>query len=432
MTIYIYSILIGYFIGCLQSSFIISKFFYGLDIRDRGTGNAGASNMFTILGWKSGFITGLIDIFKAAIAVLIISKIFSQHEDILTLKYMTGSAVVLGHIYPFFMNFKGGKGAASYIGLILGIDPLIGLACVVFIIVFTIISNYISLASILMYTLFPIYGISIDLINTESFIILIIIGSIGILKHRTNIKNIVNKNELGFWEVLNKKENRENVYLILDFDSTIITKETLDELAKISLDKDNKKEQKIKEISNLTDKAMSGEISFLHALNERIKILNADKKHLQSLSQKLNDCVSPSFKSFKDYIKENIDKIYIVSGGFTDLIYPIVREYGIKKNHIFANSFKFDKKDKIIGVDSKKYLAQKSGKIKAVRSLKLSGTVIVVGDGWTDYQIKQAGLARYFIAYTESIARERVLKNGDLEAASFADVLKFINSIRKL
>jgi len=151
------------------------------------------------------------------------------------------------------------------------------LSSILLIIVFTIISNYISLASILMYTLFPIYGISIDLINTESFIILIIIGSIGILKHRTNIKNIVNKNELGFWEVLNKKENRENVYLILDFDSTIITKETLDELAKISLDKDNKKEQKIKEISNLTDKAMSGEISFLHALNERIKILNADK-----------------------------------------------------------------------------------------------------------------------------------------------------------
>ena len=432
MTIYIYSILIGYLIGCFQSSFIISKFFYGLDIRDKGTGNAGASNMFTILGWKSGFVTGLIDILKAMIAVLIISKIFSQHEDILTLKYLTGSAVVLGHIYPFFMNFKGGKGAASYIGLILGIDPLIGLACIVFIIVFTIISNYISLASILMYTLFPIYGFSIDLFNTESFIILIIIGSIGILKHRINIKNIMNKNELGFWEVLNKKENRENVYLILDFDSTIITKETLDELAKISLDKDNEKEQKIEEISNLTEKAMSGEISFLNALNKRIKILNADKKHLQSLSQKLNNSVSPSFKIFKDYIKENIDKIYIVSGGFTDLIYPTVREYGIKKNHIFANSFKFDEKDKIIGVDSERFLAQKSGKIKAVRSLKLSGTVIVIGDGWTDYQIKEAGLAKYFIAYTESISRLKVLKKGDLEATSFADVLRFINSIKKL
>ena len=103
----------------------------------------------------------------------------------------------------------------------------------------------------------------------------------------------------------------------------------------------------------------------------------------------------------------------------------------ISKEHIYANVFTFDQTGLINGVDSSQFLAQKPGKINAVKSLNLNGTVISIGDGWTDYQIKESGLAHYFIAYTESVTRKPVIKNGDTVATSFHDVLDFLNSIKK-
>ena len=176
---------------------------------------------------------------------------------------------------------------------------------------------------------------------------------------------------------------------------------------------------------------MNGDVHFMDALNERIKILEATQSHLDMLKNKLHNKLSPSFKSVEQFIRENAEKIYVVSGGFTELIYPVVKEFGIPKDHIFANVFTFDEIGLINGVDPSQFLAQKPGKIDAVKSLNLNGTVIVIGDGYTDYQIKKAGLAHHFIAYTESVSRPNVIKKGDIIATSFNEVIDFINTLKK-
>lgn len=429
--IYFYTILIGYILGCFQTSFFISKYFHGFDIRNRGTENAGASNMVATIGWKTGFITAVIDILKASIAVWIIALLFPENPNLNFLKYLAGSFSVIGHIFPFHMNFKGGKGMASFMGLLFGINPTLGISCMALVIILTMTTDYVALASILAFTIFPIYGLSKDLFEMDVFYILSILGLVGVYKHKINIKNMVNGTELGFWAVFKGKHKQKPTYLILDFDSTIITEETLDELAKISLIDTPDKDEKIKQISLITKKAMDGEIYFMDALNERIKILHATQIHIDTLKKQLHEKLSPSFKNIKNYIKENADNIYVVSGGFTELIYPVVKEFGISKEHIFANVFTFDEMGLINGVDQSQLLAQKPGKIDAVRSLNLQGTVIAIGDGWTDYQIKESGLAQYFIAYTESVSRKPVIEKSDIVATSFHDVLAFLNSIKK-
>jgi D-3-phosphoglycerate dehydrogenase len=181
----------------------------------------------------------------------------------------------------------------------------------------------------------------------------------------------------------------------------------------------------------LTEKAMNGEMHFMDALEERIKILNASVDDLKSLSKVLNDKITPSLQENIDFFKDNAQNTFIVSGGFTELIYSTVKEIGIPKNNIFANFFTFDDNNKIIGVDKSQFLAQKLGKVDAVQSLKLDGTVYAIGDGWTDYQIKEAGLADYFITFTEIVERPAVIKKGDIIATSFYDVIEFINSTKK-
>ena len=431
MIVYLSTIIIGYLLGCFQASYFISKYIHGFDIRNKGTGNAGASNMVATLGWKTGFITATIDVLKASLAVWVISFLFHDNSNLLFLKYLSGCSAVIGHIFPFFMDFKGGKGLASFMGLLFGIDPILGLSCMALVIILTLITDYVALASILAYILIPIYGLFTNLFEMDTFYITLILGLIGIYKHKINIKNMINGNELGFWTVVKGKHKQRPAYLILDFDSTIITEETLDELAKISLSGDPNKNEKINQISSITEKAMNGEIYFMDALNERIEILQATQVHLDLLKNNLHKKLSPSFKSIENYIRENSDNIYVVSGGFTELIYPVVKEFGISKEHIFANVFTFDENGLINGVDPSQFLAQKPGKIDAVKSLNLNGNIIAIGDGWTDYQIKESGLADYFIAYTESISRPRVIKKGDTVATSFHDVLDFINSIKK-
>ena len=429
--IYLYTILIGYLLGCFQASYFISKYFHGFDIRNKGTGNAGASNIVATLGWKSGFITASIDVIKASIAVWIVAYLFTNYPNLLFLKYLAGCSAVIGHIYPLFMNFKGGKGFASFMGLLFGIDPIMGLSCMAFSMFLTLVTDYVALASILIYILFPIYGLYANLFGLDIFYITASLGILGVFKHKINIHNIINHNELGFWTVVKGKHKQKPIYYILDFDSTIITVETLDELARISLSDDPQKDSKTEQITSITNQAMDGKVHFMDALNERIKLLHANQSHLNLLKKELHKKLSPSFKSIEKYIQEHAANIYIVSGGFTELIYPVVKEFGIAKEHIFANVFTFDKTGLINGVDSSQFLAQKPGKIDAVKSLNLDGTVIVIGDGYTDYQIKKAGLAHHFIAYTESVSRPNVIKKGDIIATSFNEVLDFINTLKK-
>ena len=106
----IIAILIGYAFGCIQPAYFLGKMIGKMDIREQGSGNAGASNITAIMGWKYGVIVGLVDILKGIFAVLVVRWIYPDSPD---LAYLSGIMAILGHIFPFYLKFRGGKGVAT-------------------------------------------------------------------------------------------------------------------------------------------------------------------------------------------------------------------------------------------------------------------------------------------------------------------------------
>lgn len=216
----------------------------------------------------------------------------------------------------------------------------------------------------------------------------------------------------------------DNKYFIIDFDSTFITVEGLDELAKVSLNNDP---GKIALIEQITRDGMTGKIGFRESLEKRLKLMSFGKSEIEKTAKLLKRKISPSILRNKKFFKQNADKIYLISGGFEELILPAISDFGIPKSHILANKFIYKGK-KVIGFDKKRPTSQAQGKARAVKELNLDGKVIVVGDGYTDLEIKRLGAAQKFIAYTENVTRESIIGEADSVARDF-DELLFLEKI---
>lgn len=208
-------LIIGYCFGLFQTGYIYGKI-NNIDIRDFGSGNAGTTNAMRVLGKKAGIITYIGDMLKGVLAGLTIRIIFgiifdiSKYGDSYSIIYIlvlyTGLGVVLGHNYPFYMNFKGGKGIAASSGVILSLFnlPLALLSMFTFIVV-TYISKYVSLGSIvmmIMYFFSIIFMVSTGNINIigndnkiEIFLLTFIFSGLAIFKHRGNIVRLINGTE---------------------------------------------------------------------------------------------------------------------------------------------------------------------------------------------------------------------------------------------
>jgi len=212
-------------------------------------------------------------------------------------------------------------------------------------------------------------------------------------------------------------------YFIIDFDSTFTQVEALDELGEISLQNHEDKQELLKEISKLTNSAMGGELSFSESLTRRLALVRANQKHLPELVSRLRSKVSDSVRRNHTFFQDYADQIYIVSSGFKEFITPIVTEFGIKEDHVFANTFVYDEKGNIIGFDKENVLCRDKGKIEQLRCLDLKGKVYVIGDGYTDYEIKEAGLADKFYAFTENVSRDKVLEKADHITPNFDEFL---------
>ena len=211
---------------------------------------------------------------------------------------------------------------------------------------------------------------------------------------------------------------------IFDFDSTFIKIESLDLLAKFSQLTDK---ISIDKIEKITKEGMDGKISFYDSLRKRIQLINSNRNDLIKTVDHLKNEVSDSFKSNKNFINKNAEFIYIVSSGFHEIIDPIVCNYGVKKENIYANNFIFNENDKIIGFDKLNPLSSTLGKVKIIKQLKLKGTVHVIGDGYTDYEIKKEGYADYFYLFVENIKRDSLVKNADYLLKSlheFVDIIE--------
>jgi len=199
------SLIIGYLLGNIQASYLLAKSIKKVDIRSLGFGNAGMSNAVESLGWKFGLLVGFIDVGKGILSILIIKYLFKidfNPEGALLL-YLNAYSVILGHIYPFHMNFKGGKGTAALIGVLIGLNPLYGLIGILIIIIITLITDYVTIGTLAL----TLYVMALTLYFNMGIIPLIISISGSLLSlyyHLPNYRRILNHSEGRLSKVLKK------------------------------------------------------------------------------------------------------------------------------------------------------------------------------------------------------------------------------------
>ena len=215
---------------------------------------------------------------------------------------------------------------------------------------------------------------------------------------------------------------------IIDFDSTFTRVEALDILGELSLANDPRQKEKLQAIKDITDKGMDGSLTFRESLEQRLDILQANKAQIAALIVVLKQKVSKSFERNKEWLKENADDVFIISNGFKDFILPIVTDYGIKADNVFANDLIYDASGKIIDFNRDNPLSKNQGKSETIRNIKLEGDIYVIGDGYTDFEIKESGLANKFYAFTENVSRPKVTSQADHIAPSFDEIL-YINKL---
>lgn len=201
-------ILAGYFIGSLHGSYI-AQWVSGVKVKEQGVKNSGASNATIVLGLKFGAFVALFDIGKGLIAVLFLSRILHKHslftEDTPTLLLLMGAAVIIGHNFPLWMNFDGGKGTASLIGIMFAVDWRMGCIGLALLILLTFLTDYLPIGVLFLYLTFLVYvfwltgGIWPTIISLALF-------SLAIWKHRENILRIRNGTEPKVSTVMKKKK----------------------------------------------------------------------------------------------------------------------------------------------------------------------------------------------------------------------------------
>lgn len=198
---YIIVVLVGYLVGTSSMSYYIGKL-NGIELNKNGSKNLGASNTMALIGWKAGIIVAIHDILKAVLAVVVLRMIFS---DLYYVGELAGVSCILGHIFPFYLGFKGGKGFASYYGMALAIDWKFALCLGIALILITVITDYIVLATFTTMIAVPVYhGINHGLLAAS---IMMIASVVMLYKHRENIVRLCNGTEVGLRSA-NKGEHR--------------------------------------------------------------------------------------------------------------------------------------------------------------------------------------------------------------------------------
>ena len=200
MTAYIVAILVAYFLGSISFSVIFSKKFAGFDVRDKGSKNAGTTNVLRTVGTKVAALTLVCDVLKGVFAVLLAmlaGKIWTDSNIEITtnLTYLAGFFAILGHTFPIFFEFRGGKGVATALGVLITLNWKIGLICLIFALIIIAFTKMVSVGSLLAAILYPILTIFMGEVSFIPVLISILIALLVIFNHRENIKRIKNGTE---------------------------------------------------------------------------------------------------------------------------------------------------------------------------------------------------------------------------------------------
>ena len=205
MTIYIVISIIAYFIGSISFSVIFSRKFAGFDVRDKGSGNAGTTNVLRTVGKKASALTLLCDTLKGVVAILIayiVGLIIKDGIDKALLVQLSGIAVILGHTFPIFFGFKGGKGIATSLGVLLITNWNIGLICLVFALLLMVLTKMVSVGSLAAAVLFPVL---VTFMPSNAYIVsgnhfgyivyAVLLAVLVIFNHRANVKRLLTGTE---------------------------------------------------------------------------------------------------------------------------------------------------------------------------------------------------------------------------------------------
>jgi glycerol-3-phosphate acyltransferase PlsY len=190
-------VILAYLIGSIPSSVWIGKRFYGTDVREHGSKNAGATNTLRTLGKKAGVIVLLLDILKGwmAVSLVCLSTYHSGSSTRVHLEVAMAIAAIIGHIFPIYAGFRGGKGVATTMGIIMGISPIIALLCIVVFALVLIVSHYVSLASIIAVVSFPIWIVLYKTTHPWLLAFSVLLPVMVIITHRKNVFRLLRKEE---------------------------------------------------------------------------------------------------------------------------------------------------------------------------------------------------------------------------------------------
>jgi acyl phosphate:glycerol-3-phosphate acyltransferase len=192
-------IILAYLIGSVPTAVWVSKYFFDIDIRDYGSGNAGATNTYRVLGAKWGTIVMIIDMLKAIIAVklaFLLPLSFDSDIYLVNMQLGLGLAAVLGHIFPIWADFRGGKGVATLFGMVLGIQPNVALCCVGIFILVLYLTRWVSLSSILASIAFPVFILVIFNEPEKLYrVFAITVAMLVLLTHQKNIGRLLRGSE---------------------------------------------------------------------------------------------------------------------------------------------------------------------------------------------------------------------------------------------
>ena len=192
-------VILAYLIGSVPTAVWVSKYFFNIDIRDYGSGNAGATNTYRVLGYKWGTVVMVVDMLKgfAAVKLAYLLPFYVVDEFARTnFQIGLGLCAVLGHIYPIWAQFRGGKGVATLFGLVLGISPWTALCCIGVFSLVLLLTRFVSLSSILASLAFPVFILVIFNVDNHAYrIFAVVVALLVILTHQKNISRLLKGSE---------------------------------------------------------------------------------------------------------------------------------------------------------------------------------------------------------------------------------------------
>jgi len=221
-------VFLSYLVGSIPNSIMLSKWRHGFDIRSKGSGNAGGTNVFRVLGWKSGVFVIVLDALKGVLATTVVARLFwdpalpfynhTPFDDFTIIQMICGAAAVIGHVWTIFAGFKGGKGIATGAGMLIGIAPTEFAVSIIVFVVVLFAFRYVSLGSIMAAIAFPLsliirYNILSDEIHSYKTLVFFSIGIALFLlySHRTNIKRLIEGTEHKITSFKRKSKTVESV-----------------------------------------------------------------------------------------------------------------------------------------------------------------------------------------------------------------------------